>query len=224
MTIPLMLHREMRWLTIFAVLSIGVGLCAGILAERLLSAPAEAAAVPHPPRRGHHDPLRSVSGLAEKLSLDVAQKTEIERIVGEATESMRRLEDENREVESRARDAMLEVLTPEQRSSLESLQKTERDEWRRRELREEKEHWSLVLDLEPARSEALEKALAAVYRTKDAFFRERCRDGARPSLEEVRAFFKTWKVEKTEAIRSALSPAHYAKYEAIERLDDEGGR
>lgn len=223
----MMTNKEFRWLGTFALLSIGVGLCAGMLAERTLSAPAEAAGQSQRSsfRFGHRGPLGSVSALADELSLDAEQKAEIERIVAEATDTMRRLESENREIESEAREAVFEVLSPEQKAKLDAKQSKDRDEWRKRELDGEVRGWTTILDLAPPESEALRAALSAAQRKKDEFFRERCRDGSRPAKEEVRAFFDVWRVEKTDAVRRALTPAQFAKYEAVEKSDLlDGGR
>jgi Spy/CpxP family protein refolding chaperone len=211
----------------FALLSIGVGLCAGMLAERLLSAPAEPSGPSQRPsfKFGHHGPLRSVSGLADELSLDAAQRTEIERIVKEATDEMRRLESENRETESQAREAVLDVLTPAQREKLDAKQAREREEWRRRELDDEVRRWTVLLDLSLPEAGTLRERLGAVHKKKDEYFRDRCRDGARPSRDEVRAFFGTWRAEKTEAMRGALSPEQWKKYETLEKSDAfDGGK
>lgn len=225
----MMTNREFRWLGTFALLSIGVGLCAGMLAERTLSAPAEAAAGSSQRssfKFGHRGGrLESVSALADELSLDAAQKTEIERIVAEATATMRHLEAENREIESTAREAVFDVLSTEQKAKLEAKQAKDRDEWRKRELEEEVEGFSIVLDLSPEESDAFRAALAAAHKKKDEFFRERCRDGGKPEKEEVRAFFDTWRVEKTEALRRALAPAKFEKYSKVEKCDlFDGGR
>lgn len=225
-----MIHKEFRWLFMFAVLSVGVGLCGGMLAERLLSRPAEASETA--PRQSgkfgsphHRSPLRSVSGLADELSLDDDQRSRVERILSEAAETMRRLEDENRETESKAREAVLDVLTVEQKEKLDRKMERDRDEWRRRELDEEVQGWTAVLDLSDAEAASFRSALAAATKKKDEFFRERCRDGARPEKAEVRAFFDAWRVEKKDALRAALTPEQFAKYEAVEKSDlFDGGR
>ncbi len=219
-----MTKREFRWVFLFSLLSILVGFCGGMLAERVTDASAGSQQKTHR-SKSHRGGLSSVSDLADELLLRDEQRSEVERIVREATEAMREHEAKSREIGDLAREAMMDVLDADQRAKLEAERDRDRAEWRKRTLDNEVRKWTAILELSEDQAAPFRSKIGAVLDKKHAFYRTRCEKGASPSRDEARAFSEQCRAEKIESLRGVLTPAQFERYRKVESSEGyEGGR
>lgn len=202
------------WILIFASALFVGGTCLGVaLQPRIAPAvvPAEKRSNPAPaPAWGqHHNREFSVHRFASELDLSGEQDRELDLILSDGQEETQALGRAMRASQDKTRERIMELLTPDQKSKLDSLMAAERQKRSDGEISRSVGVYTKILGLDEKQASALKTAMV------DA--RARRREMKRgDDWMQVR---KSVREEQNKSLEKAFTPEQFKRYLEISELD-----
>lgn len=197
------------WILIFSAALFAGGTCLGVALQPKLVPPEPPVKIEPPtpqPTFDFHRHDFSVHRFASELELTGEQDRELDAILGETQDEMRALGRAMRAAQEKSRERIVAILTPEQKSKLDSLMSAERAKRHDADLDRTVAAYTKILALNEAQAKELRTALTDSRKM-------RRRDGDwRQSRKEARE-------HQNKALEKSLSPEQYQRYLGISELE-----
>jgi Spy/CpxP family protein refolding chaperone len=201
------------WILLFSTALFVGGVCLGIaLQPRLVpTAKAEAKidAAPPPVWGTHHKPEFSVHRFASELDLTAEQDREFDAILADSQEDTAAFTRAMRTSQDKTRERIMSLLTPEQKSKLDSLMAAERQKRADAELNRTVSAYAKILGLTDEQSQTLKTV------TADA--RARRHDLKRG--EDWQQARKTIRDDQNKKLEASFGPETFKRYLEVSELD-----
>ena len=203
------------WILIFsAALFIG-GTCLGVALQPKIApqqpiVKIDAPAPAPPPAPDRHRPEFSIHRFASELELTAEQDRELDAILSETHEDMQAFGRAMRAAQDKSRDRIVAILTPEQKSKLDSLMSDERRKRGDSEVDRMVATYTKILKLNDEQAKAFRAVLV------DG--REQRRKGYKPG-SDWRQVRKDSREQQNKALEKALTPDQYQRYLEVSELE-----
>jgi Spy/CpxP family protein refolding chaperone len=202
------------WILIFSAALFAGGTCLGVALQPKI-APAQPAVKIDPPPVAQpvvdrHRPEFSIHRFASELELTAEQDRELDAILSETHEEMQALGRATRSAQDKSRDRIVAILTPEQKSKLDSLMASERQKRGDAEIDRTVATYAKVLKLNDDQAKGFRAALV------DG--REQRRKGYKPGADwkDIR---KNARESQNVAIKKALTEEQFNRYLDVSELE-----
>ena len=202
------------WILIFSAALFAGGTCLGVALQPKI-APAQPAVKIDPPPVAQpvvdrHRPEFSIHRFASELELTAEQDRELDAILSETHEDMQAYGRAIRAAQDKSRDRIVAILTPEQKSKLDSLMSDERRKRGDSEVDRMVASYTKILKLNEEQAKAFRAVLV------DG--REQRRKGYKPGSDwkQVR---RDTRDQQNKALEKALTPEQYQRYLEVSELE-----
>jgi Spy/CpxP family protein refolding chaperone len=202
------------WILIFSAALFVGGTCLGVALQPKLAPPATPVKIDPPPvaqpvvDRHRHE--FSVHRFASELDLTAEQDRELDAILGESQDDMQAFGRAMRAAQDKSRERIVAILTPEQKSKLDSLMAAERAKRSDAELDRSVATYTKILKLNEEQAKAFRAVLV------DG--REQRRKGYKPG-GDWRTVRKDAREQQNKALEKALTPEQYQRYLEVSELE-----
>jgi Spy/CpxP family protein refolding chaperone len=201
------------WILIFSAALFAGGTCLGVaLQPKIAPAPPPAPIAVKPPEmpwEGHRSSQFSVTRFREELKLSDEQDRELDAILTDSQEEMQALGRAMGAAQEKSRNSIVKLLSPEQKSQLESLMAAERKKRSDAELVRNVASWQKILTLNDEQTEKL-RSLLAEGRSR--------RHDYKPGVD-WRQMRKDSREQQNKAIEKVLTPDQFKRYLDVSELD-----
>ena len=203
------------WILIFSAALFVGGTCLGVALQPKLKPPQPLKQIEPPPPApapvpDRHRPEFSIHRFASELELTAEQDRELDAILSETHEEMQALGRATRSAQDKSRDRIVAILTPEQKSKLDSLMSDERRKRGDSEVDRMVASYTKILKLNEEQAKAFRAVLV------DG--REQRRKGYKPGSDwkQVR---RDTRDQQNKALEKALTPEQYQRYLEVSELE-----
>ena len=150
------------WILIFSAALFAGGTCLGVALQPKIAPPQPIPpkAVPDMPWESHRSPQFSVTRFASDLKLTDEQDRELDAILSDSQEEMQALGRVMHAAHEKSRERIVAILTPEQKTQLDSLMAAERKKRSEAEVVRIAGVWQKILSLNEEQSEKLRSVMA----------------------------------------------------------------
>ena len=203
------------WILIFSAALFAGGTCLGVALQpkiapsqplKVIDAPMPAP----PPAPDRHRPEMSLHRFTSELDLSAEQDRELDAILSESHDEMQALGRAMRAAQDKSRDRIVAILTPEQKSKLDSLMSAERQKRGDAEIDRSVASYTKILKLNEQQSKD--------FRTALVDGRKQRREGYKPGAD-WRDIRKTAREAQNAAIKKALTEEQYTRYLEVSELE-----
>ena len=199
------------WILIFSAALFVGGTCLGVALQPKIAPPPPqppiAVKPPEMPWDGHRS--LSVTRFREELKLTDEQDRELDAILTDSQEEMQALGRAMHSAQEKSRDSIVKILSPEQKSQLESLLAAERKKRSDAEVARTAGVWQKILSLNDEQTEKLRSVLA-----EGRSRRHDLKPGG--DWRQVR---RDARDQQNKAIEKVLSPDQYKRYLDVSELE-----
>jgi Spy/CpxP family protein refolding chaperone len=205
------------WILIFSAALFVGGTCLGVALQPKL-APQQpivkidppAPAPPPSPAPDRHRPEISIHRFASELELTAEQDRELDAILSDSHDEMQALGRAMKAAQDKSRDRIVAILTPEQKSKLDSLMSAERQKRGDGELDRTVATYTKILKLNEEQAKGFRAALVEG--------REQRRKNYKPGTD-WRAGRKEARDQQNMSISKALTEEQYKRYLEVSELE-----
>lgn len=203
------------WILIFSAALFVGGTCLGVALQPKIAPQQPIVKIDpqppaQPPATDRHRPEFSIHRFASELQLTAEQDRELDAILSDTHEDMGAFSRAMRAAQDKSRERIVGILTPEQKSKLDSLMAAERAKRSDAELDRTVATYARILKLNEDQSKAFRAVLV------DG--REQRRKGYKPG-GDWREARKSAREQQNKALEKALSPEQYQRYLEVSELE-----
>jgi Spy/CpxP family protein refolding chaperone len=201
------------WILIFSAALFAGGTCLGVALQPKIAPPPPPSSIavkpPEMPWEGHRSPQFSVTRFREELKLSDEQDRELDAILTDSQEEMQALGRAMHAAQEKSRDSIVKLLSPEQKSQLESLMAAERKKRSEAELARNVASWQKILTLSDEQTEKLRSALVEGRGRRHDY---------KPG-SDWRQARRDAREQQNKAIEKVLTPDQFKRYLDVSELD-----
>lgn len=203
------------WITLFALAVFAGGACLGVALDRSVLAQAQAPASEPWSGGGRSSGELSVTRFASELALSDEQDSELDRILQETHREVGTFGKAMRRTHEQAREAVMKILTEDQKKRLDELLAAERKARADREQEKSVRLYTSLLGLNEAQAKTLADAIADARQKRRDYFSG---TAGRGDWAQARDFFRKLREEQNRRIQPALSDDQFKHYTEIQGL------
>jgi len=203
------------WILIFSAALFVGGTCLGVALQPKIAPaqPLKAIDTPMPappPATDRHRPEVSLHRFTSELDLSAEQDRELDAILSDSHDEMQALGRATRAAQDKSRDRIVAILTPEQKSKLDSLMAAERQKRGDAEIDRSVATYTRILKLNDEQARGFRAALV------DG--RKQRRESYKPGVD-WRAARKETRESQNAAIKKALTEEQFNRYLEVSELE-----
>ncbi len=211
---------KQTWILVLALLMFGVGFLVGVITLQIVEGSSPTRKSDRHRSKGHHRPgtgslLGSVQGFASELELSDEQESRLEAMLSEATTEVKRHEQAVSEYLFSQRQRVDELLTEDQRQSLEQLVDEKWASYRREKVQRMKEWFESETELGSDQVAQVEIVLRASEERKGECFRALKRDKGFPSRVELENGLEDVHARRDEKLLSLITLAQLEEFKKV---------
>lgn len=204
------------WITLFALAVFAGGACLGVALDRSVLAQAQAPAPePWSGWSGNRSGELSVHRFASELGLSDEQDRDLDHILEETHREVGTFSKAMRRTHEQSREAVMKILTAEQKKKLDDLLAAERKARADREQEKSVRLYASLLALNEAQAKTVAEAIAESRQKRRDFFSG---SSGRTDWSQARDFFRKLREQQNRRIQPALSEDQFKRYTAIQEL------
>ena len=200
------------WILIFSAALFAGGTCLGVALQPRIAPPkaVEPAKTVEPPfSASHRSPDFSVNRFREELKLSDDQDLRFDEILSESQEEMQALGRAMRAAQDKTRERIVGILSPEQKTQLDSLMAAERKKRGEAETARQVAAWQKILSLNSEQAEKLRGLLSDARSHRHEY---------KPGVD-WRAQRKESRERQNKELEKVLTPAQFKQYLDISELE-----
>ncbi len=199
------------WILIFSAALFAGGTCLGVaLQPKIAPQPPIQPKVAEPPfSSSYRSPDFSVNRFREELKLTDDQDMHFDEILSESQEEMQALGRAMRAAQDKTRERIVGILSPEQKTQLDSLMNAERKKRGEAETVRQVASWVKILSLSPEQAEKLRGVLAEGRSHRHEY---------KPGVD-WKASRKESRERQNKEVEKVLTPVQFKQYLDISELE-----
>jgi Spy/CpxP family protein refolding chaperone len=199
------------WILIFSAALFAGGTCLGVALQPKIAPPAPPApkAPETPWSMSHRSSEFSPTRFASELKLTEEQDRELDAILSDSQEEMQALGRAMRHAQEKSRERIVGILSPEQKTQLDSLMAAERRKRSDAELARNVASWQKILALSDEQAEKLRAVLTESRGRRHDY---------KPGVD-WRAARKESREQQNKALEKVFTPDQYKRYLDVSELE-----